>query len=352
MARVIQGWQTGQLVAQVDMADFTAITQTNSWSSPADYLPCIYNGLTFNSFNSGTNILTLNPGVARCQDLLTSTYTYLPTNTYEAQYPCYIDINSNIDNNNTVLLSTGIASGYVVATFGISPTAPNAYQYTITGLLSHIATGSYNPAIHVKICLITYSGSFSFDFTPFTNRDYDLNIYQGLQPVFSNSGSTLNQINSNVSFNANGKLVGYKSLSSDIGSGFIGELKQIFTGGPTVISANVSYQVILTLTALPPGYWILTGMFTGSATSIGVGTQAECTLFISENSGSSTADLALSLNALSFLVDTTIQTSVTIAGLYYNVSSAFSSGIPVYLKMNTGIANLSGHFSLQALRIA
>lgn len=172
--REIRGWTVGQVVTAANMIQNTANLQMLDKNPSSDLLPCIYNGLTLQSQSGSQNsIVTFNSGVARCRDLPTAVYTYLPQNIYGNAYPCFIDI-STLDSNNTITLATSPSSGYIVATFSISPTTSSQPVYTITGSLAQIATGSYDPAIHVKLCAYTYTGStFDLDFTPGTNRDYD-----------------------------------------------------------------------------------------------------------------------------------------------------------------------------------
>lgn len=190
--REIRGWQIGQVVTAAEMTDNTANLEMTLADQSNDQLPCIYNGLTLQSQSgSGNSIVTFNPGVARCQNLPLSVYTYLPTNPYGTSYPCFIDI-SVLDTNNTITLATTPTSGFVVATFSISPNTSGQINYLITGSLLQIATGDYDPAQHVKLCAYTYSGSFSLDFTPGTNRDFDWIGPTGLQWNYQNSSLNLN----------------------------------------------------------------------------------------------------------------------------------------------------------------
>jgi hypothetical protein len=188
MAREIRGWQIGQVVTAAEMTANTANLEMLLGDQSNDQLPCIYNGLTLQSQSgTGNSIVTFNAGVARCQNLPLSTYTYLPSNPYGTSYPCFIDI-STLDSNNVITLSTSITSGFIVATFTINPTTSGQINYLITGSLSQITTGSYNPAIHVKLCAFVYSAStFTLDFTPVTNRDFDWIGTTSLQWNYQNS---------------------------------------------------------------------------------------------------------------------------------------------------------------------
>lgn len=193
MAREIRGWQIGEVVTANYMTLNSANMYEQTGSNGEANLPCIYNGLTLQSQSgTGNSIVTFNPGVARCQDLPTSTYTYLPSNAYGTSYPCFIDI-SLLDSNTVITLTTSPTSGYIVATFNISPTTAAAVDYVITGSLLQIATGSYNPAIHVRLCAYNYTGStFNLDFTPGTSRDTDQTGLGGVQWNYQNSSLVLN----------------------------------------------------------------------------------------------------------------------------------------------------------------
>lgn len=193
MAREIRGWQIGEVVTANYMTLNSANMYEQTGSNGEANLPCIYNGLTLQSQSgTGNSIVTFNPGVARCQDLPTSTYTYLPSNAYGTSYPCFIDI-SLLDSNTVITLTTSPTSGYIVATFTISPTTAGAVDYVITGSLLQIATGSYNPAIHVRLCSYNYTGStFNLDFTPVTHRDTDLTGTGGVQWNYQNSSLEIN----------------------------------------------------------------------------------------------------------------------------------------------------------------
>lgn len=193
MAREIRGWQIGEVVTANYMTLNSANMYEQTGSNGEANLPCIYNGLTLQSQSgTGNSIVTFNPGVGRCQDLPTSTYTYLPSNAYGTSYPCFIDI-SLLDSNTVITLTTSPTSGYIVATFTISPTTAGAVDYVITGSLLQIATGSYNPAIHVRLCSYNYTGStFNLDFTPGTHRDTDLTGTGGVQWNYQNSSLVLN----------------------------------------------------------------------------------------------------------------------------------------------------------------
>lgn len=189
MAREIRGWNIGQIVTQAEMNLNTANIMEEVGCVGEANLPCIYNGLTLQSqTGSGNSIITFNAGEARCQDLPTSVYTYLPPNPYGPSYACFIDIESG--GANVITLTTTPSPGYIVATFTISPTSAGAVNYVITGSLLQISTGSYNPAIHVKLCQYTYTGStFVLDFTPKTNRDTDFTGVGGIQ--WNNQNSSL-----------------------------------------------------------------------------------------------------------------------------------------------------------------
>lgn len=191
--REIRGWNIGEVVTANEMTLNTANIYEETGSNGEANLPCIFNGLTLQSqAGTGNSIVTFNPGVARCQDLPLSTYTYLPANAYGTGYPCYIDI-SLLDSNTVITLTTSPTSGYIVATFTINPTTSGAVNYAITGSLLQIATGSYNPAIHVRLCAYTYAAStFTLDFTPGTHRDTDLTGIGGIQWNYQNSSLEIN----------------------------------------------------------------------------------------------------------------------------------------------------------------
>src|SRR5271165_2327991 len=191
--REIRGWQIGEVVTASDMTLDSANIYEQTGSNGEANLPCIYNGLTLQSqAGTGNSIVTFNPGVARCQDLPTSVYTYLPPNAYGTSYPCFIDI-SVLDSNTVITLTTSPTPGYIVATFSISPLTSGATDYVITGSLAQIAIGSYNPAIHVRLCQYTYTGStFVLDFTPGTHRDTDHTGLGGIEWNYQNSSLELN----------------------------------------------------------------------------------------------------------------------------------------------------------------
>jgi len=173
--REIRGWNIGEVVTAAYMKANTANLLEVIGSSGEPNLPCIYNGLSLASQSgTGGDTVTFNPGVARCQDLPLSVFTYLPPNPYGTSYPCFIDI-STLDANKTIVLDPAITSGYIVATFAISPTTPDATNYVITGSLMQIATGSYDPTHQVRLCSFVYAiFTFTLDFTPETSRDTDL----------------------------------------------------------------------------------------------------------------------------------------------------------------------------------
>lgn len=191
--REIRGWQIGEVVTASDMTLDSANMYEQTGANGEANLPCIYNGLTLQSQSgTGNSIVTFNPGVCRCQDLPTSTYTYLPPNSYGTSYPCFIDI-SLADSNTVITLVTSPTTGYIVATFAISPNTPDSTDYGITGSLLQIATGSYNPAIHVRLCAYTYAVStFTLDFTPGVSRDTDHTGLGGIQWNYQNSSLELN----------------------------------------------------------------------------------------------------------------------------------------------------------------
>lgn len=191
--REIRGWQIGEVVTANYMTLDTANVLEEIGSNGEANLPCIYNGLTLQSQSgSGNSIVTFNPGVCRCQNLPVSTYTYLPTNAYGTSYPCFIDI-STLDTNTVITLTTSPSPGYIVATFSINPVTSGSVDYVITGSLLQIATGSYNPQIHVRLCSYTYTGStFVLDFTPKTSRDTDLTGVGGVQWNYQNNSLELN----------------------------------------------------------------------------------------------------------------------------------------------------------------
>lgn len=191
--REIRGWQIGEVVTANYMTLDTANVLEEIGSNGEANLPCIYNGLTLQSQSgSGNSIVTFNPGVCRCQNLPVSTYTYLPTNAYGTSYPCFIDI-STLDTNTVITLTTSPSPGYIVATFSINPVTSGSVDYVITGSLLQIATGSYNPQIHVRLCSYTYTGStFVLNFTPKTSRDTDLTGVGGVQWNYQNNSLELN----------------------------------------------------------------------------------------------------------------------------------------------------------------
>jgi len=186
--REIRGWNIGEVVTAAYMKANTANLLEVIGSSGEPNLPCIYNGLSLASQSgTGGDTVTFNPGVARCQDLPLSVFTYLPPNPYGTSYPCFIDI-STLDANKTIVLDPAITSGYIVATFAISPTTPDATNYVITGSLMQIATGSYDPTHQVRLCSFVYAiSTFTLDFTPETSRDTDLTGLGSVQWDFQNS---------------------------------------------------------------------------------------------------------------------------------------------------------------------
>ncbi len=193
MAREIRGWNIGQVVTANQMTLNTANILEEAGAVGEANLPCIYNGLTLQSqTGSGNSIVTFNPGECRCRDLPTSVYTYLPSNAYGTSYPCFIDI-STLDVNNVITLVTSPTSGYIVATFSIAPTSSSATNYVITGSLLQIATGAYNPAIHVRLCAYTYAlSTFTLDFTPGTSRDTDFTGIGGIQYNYQDNSLRIN----------------------------------------------------------------------------------------------------------------------------------------------------------------
>jgi len=186
--REIRGWNVGQVVTSAQMRLNTANLSDEIGSNGKANLPCIYNGLSLQSQSgTGGSIVTFEDGVCRCRDLPTSIYTYLPANAYSDSWPCPIDI-SALDANRVITLSTGITAGYIVATFTLAPTSPGSVDYVITGELQQIATASYDPAIHVRLCSFTYSApNFTLNFTPGTSRDTDLTGAGGVQWDYQNS---------------------------------------------------------------------------------------------------------------------------------------------------------------------
>jgi hypothetical protein len=182
MPRIIQGWNVAQKVLASDMQDLTCTQAVESQSAAMDNLPCIYNGLIPSQpGGTGSGVVNFTPGVARCQDLLTSTYTYLPVNPYAPGYPAYLDF-SVADANLTITLDTVNASGYIVAAFTISPVTTGQIQYTITANLAEIPIASYNPALHVRLLAYTYAtGVWTIDVTPNVSRDNDLTGLAGVQ---------------------------------------------------------------------------------------------------------------------------------------------------------------------------
>jgi hypothetical protein len=226
--REIRGWDIGQVVTANEMTLDTANILEEIGSNGRANLPCIYNGLSLESQSgAGGSIVTFKNGVCRCQDLPTSIYTYLPPNDYGNSFPCPIDISAQ-DSNRVITLSTGITSGYIVATFSITPNTPGAVEYVITGSLLQIATASYNPAIHVKLCAFTYSApNFTLDFTPGTNRDTDLTGAGGVQWDYQNNRVV---VSTPASQSGNNPTYFPNKITSN---SFIAPTQQILTGSGT-----------------------------------------------------------------------------------------------------------------------
>lgn len=236
--REIRGWNVGQVVTMVEM-DLNTANIMEEIGSPGDAnLPCIYNGLNLQSQSgTGGSIVTFNPGVCRCRDLLTSIYTYLPSNAYGNSYPCFIDI-SVLDSNHVITLSTGITSGYIVATFTINPTTPGQLNYVITGELQQITTGAYDPAIHVRLCSFVYALSvFTLDFTPGTSRDCDMTGAGGVQWNYQNS---VLEINTPPSQGGSNPVNFPNGISTN---SFVAPTQQIFTSGSGTYTSPLSPRI-------------------------------------------------------------------------------------------------------------
>jgi hypothetical protein len=265
MARVIQGWNVNQLVDASDMQDLTGTQQIESGAGQQANLPCIYNGLVPVQSGTGGSIVTFSDGVARCQDLLVSTYTYLPVNPYGPGYPCYIEIDA-ASTNNSITLGTGNATAYIVATFTISPTTSGQTQYTITGSLAQIATSAYNPAIHVKLCAFSYAASvWTLDIGVFSNRNNDLTGLAALQWSYQsnslNIGIPQSQSGNTLNINA-----AFTNITTGVGSTLSVQGNEVIYNGSSLTfynsantqfssfhSANTSNANYVLPVALPPG---------------------------------------------------------------------------------------------------
>jgi hypothetical protein len=138
--------------------------------------PIILWGLQWSSTSGNT--IAFSAGAARVADITVATYPYLPTPYYGSGYPAFIQIPTG---SNSVTLATATTPCYIVATYSISPNITAQNLYTITGNLAQIAVSAYNPAIHARLALATYSGTWTIDQTPGTHRDLDSAGFGGVQ---------------------------------------------------------------------------------------------------------------------------------------------------------------------------
>jgi hypothetical protein len=172
----IRYWPPQYLVLPSDMNNSTNDMYQHS-HDVLNLTPIILWGLQQSGLSGNT--VSFSIGAARVADITTTTYPYLPTPTYGTGYPAYIQI---IAGSNSVTLNTATTPCYIVATYSISPTTSGQNLYTITGNLAQIATASYNPAIHARLALATYSaGVWTIDQTPGTHRELDSAGFGGTQ---------------------------------------------------------------------------------------------------------------------------------------------------------------------------
>lgn len=271
MSRIIQGWVANELVTPAIMQDLTSITQVESFNTASDVLPCIYNGLTLSSqTGSQGEIVVFTDGTCRCLDIDPGTHTYLPTLSFGAAYAAFIDINASPDANSSKTLTTSPTTGYIVATYSISPTTPGAAKYTITGTLLQIGVGSYDPTLHVILCTYNYSGTF-FDL------NFDSNVYNGSATLLNPSparsyewdllkyvqySSTFDKVVIKKVFNPQAGIYGFLGANFSTFTGVIGEnIKKVLL---SPISLTVSTYVTILQLDVPIGVWDATGQFTAT----------------------------------------------------------------------------------------
>lgn len=171
----IRQWPNQYLVRPIDMNRFNCDMYQHS-QDVLNLTPLILWGLQHSGTSGNTVAFTV--GAARAAEITTTNYAYLPEPVYGTGYPAYIQITAS---NNSVTLNTATTPCYIVATYTISPTTSDENLYTITGRLSQIATGAYDPTIHVKLAHGAYSGSWTIDQTPGTNRDLDCAGFASVQ---------------------------------------------------------------------------------------------------------------------------------------------------------------------------